>query len=459
VTDQRAEIYLDHFLEMDNDPLESIFRLASSLGTNEYFVYENAGTWTFAADIFAELWLDRTGAHLRSPESHRDIRWGNDPLSQVQSLLDDLPYRRWCAYGWTAFELSYAKGGDLSNIGDERLMHLVVPRTEVRITAEGARIRSVDELTLKLVEEALRDLSLVPELGSYVPVDVRNPGAHEYESAVAHAVRDIKAQVLDKVILSRTVPVPFDLNFIETYVAGRRANNPARSFLISLDGLDALGFSPEIIVRVEKSGTVTSQPLAGTRALTSDEAENRRLRKELQSDPKEVFEHAISVKTVYDELREVCDSDSLSVNGFMEVRERGTAQHLASHVSGRLAQGRRAWDAFRAVFPAVTASGVPKEAAFAHIRGHETERRGLYGGAVLTIDHEGTLDAALVLRAIYRQRGRTWLRAGGGIVAQSEPSREFEETCEKLGSVARFLVPSAADRSIIDTDTDCDAPR
>jgi len=272
-------------------------------------------------------------------------------------------------------------------------------------------------------------------------------------------VRDIKAQVLDKVILSRTVPVPFDLNFIETYVAGRRANNPARSFLISLDGLDALGFSPEIIVRVEKSGTVTSQPLAGTRALTSDEAENRRLRKELQSDPKEVFEHAISVKTVYDELREVCDSDSLSVNGFMEVRERGTAQHLASHVSGRLAQGRRAWDAFRAVFPAVTASGVPKEAAFAHIRGHETERRGLYGGAVLTIDHEGTLDAALVLRAIYRQRGRTWLRAGGGIVAQSEPSREFEETCEKLGSVARFLVPSAADRSIIDTDTDCDAPR
>jgi anthranilate synthase component 1/salicylate synthetase len=126
----------------------------------------------------------------------------------------------------------------------------------------------------------------------------------------------------------------------------------------------------------------------------------------------------------------------------MNVRERGSVQHLASRISGRLATGRRAWDAFDAVFPGVTASGVPKEAALAHIREHEPQPRGLYGAAVITFDHEGTLDAALVLRAIYRQHGLTWLRAGGGIVAQSVPSRELEETTEKLGSVARFLVPS-----------------
>jgi anthranilate/para-aminobenzoate synthase component I len=126
----------------------------------------------------------------------------------------------------------------------------------------------------------------------------------------------------------------------------------------------------------------------------------------------------------------------------MTVKERGSVQHLASRVSGQLAGGRHAWDAFGAVFPAVTASGVPKDAAYASIRSHETEMRGLYSGAVLTVEQGGAMDAALVLRAVYRQNGRTWLRAGAGIVGQSLPEREFEETCEKLGSVARFLVPA-----------------
>jgi salicylate synthase len=441
VSEQREDVFLDHLVEIEDDPLESIFRLTSLAKYDDYFVYENAGVWSFAGGVLAELWLDGDGAHLRAPEIERDVAWTGDPFSQVQLLLAELPCPRWCAYGWTAFELTYARaGGPGGRPGGERLLHLVVPRTEVRITGGGARIRSVDEVELAVVEEALLDCSVSHRPGSYAPVDVRGHGAREYESSVERAVRDIKDKVLDKVVLSRTVPVATELDFVETFIAGRRANNPARSFLMSLDGLDALGFSPEVVVRVE-NGVVMSQPLAGTRALTADPAENLRLRKELLADPKEVFEHAVSVKAVYDELEQVCDADSLSVGEFMNVRERGSVQHLASRISGRLATGRGAWDAFDAVFPAVTASGVPKEAALAHIREHEP-RRGLYGGAVITFDHEGTLDAALVLRAIYRQHGLTWLRAGGGIVAQSVPSRELEETSEKLGSVARFLVPS-----------------
>jgi anthranilate synthase component 1/salicylate synthetase len=443
VSEQRDDVFLDHFVEIENDPLESIFRLTSLAKYDNYFVYENAGVWTFAGGVLAELWIDGEGVHLNSPEVQRDVSWSGDPFAQVQLLFDELPYLRWCAYGWAAFELTYARagGGPGSRTGGERLLHLVVPRTEVRITGGGARIRSVDEVELKVVEEALLDCSVTHRPGSYAPVDVRGHGAREYEASVERAVRDIKDRVLDKVVLSRTVPVATELDFVETFIAGRRANNPARSFLMSLDGLDALGFSPEVVVRVE-NGVVMSQPLAGTRALTADPAENLRLRKELLADPKEVFEHAVSVKAVYDELEQVCDADSLAVGEFMNVRERGSVQHLASRISGRLATGRRAWDAFDAVFPGVTASGVPKEAALAHIREHEPQPRGLYGAAVITFDHEGTLDAALVLRAIYRQHGLTWLRAGGGIVAQSVPSRELEETTEKLGSVARFLVPS-----------------
>jgi anthranilate synthase component 1/salicylate synthetase len=136
----------------------------------------------------------------------------------------------------------------------------------------------------------------------------------------------------------------------------------------------------------------------------------------------------------------VCEPESITVEEFMAVRERGSVQHLASRVAGQLAEGRDAWDAFAATFPSVTASGVPKAAAYAGIRAHERRARGLYSGAVLTVDQNGAMDAALVLRAVYRQNGRTWLQAGAGIVDQSRPVREFEETCEKLDSVARFLV-------------------
>jgi anthranilate synthase component 1/salicylate synthetase len=248
---------------------------------------------------------------------------------------------------------------------------------------------------------------------------------------------------LQKVIFSRVVPVEHEVDFVATYLAGRRGNNPARSFLLSLDGLEATGFSPEIVVNVGPDGRVVSQPLAGTRALTGDRAEDERLRTELLADPKEVYEHAISVKIAYDELLDVCAPGSVDVEEYMVVKERGTVQHLASRVGGQLGAGRDAWDAFKAVFPAVTASGVPKAAAFDSIRSNESESRGLYSGSVLTIDQGGSMDAALVLRSVYRQDGRTWLRAGAGIVGQSRPDRELEETCEKLGSVGRYLVPAA----------------
>jgi salicylate synthetase len=140
----------------------------------------------------------------------------------------------------------------------------------------------------------------------------------------------------------------------------------------------------------------------------------------------------------------VCAPGTVRVADFMSVKERGSVQHPASDVVGRLADGRTSWDAFAALFPAVTASGIPKAAACDMIRRSESGERGLYSGAVLTVDADGAIDAALVLRSVFRRNGRTWLRAGAGIVAQSTPERELEETVEKLRSVSRFLVPSCA---------------
>ncbi|MGW5052717.1 salicylate synthase [Actinokineospora sp. NPDC004072] len=432
--------YIETTIEVPADPLDAVARLADSGPHEQFVVYENGGHWSYAGGVLADLRLDRSGARLRGVRD-ASLPWGDQPLRQVGDLLAMVPVRGWRAYGTAAFELSYAKGGDRSHLDDAALLHLVVPESEVRISGGHAHVRATDPATLAALIDLLT--GPVPERDHRaVPIDVRQTGHDEYCAAVASAVGEIEDERLQKVILSRLVEVEQDVDLVGTYVLGRRRNTPARSFLLRLDGLEAAGFSPEIVVSVTADGGVVSQPLAGTRALTADAAANRRLGGELLASAKEIYEHAISVKVGNDELLTVCEPDSVGVRDLMSLAERGSVQHLASRVTGRLAAGRDAWDAFGAVFPAVTASGVPKEAAYASIRRHEAERRGVYSGAVLTVDESGALDAALVLRTIYRQHGRTWLRAGAGIVGQSQPEREFEETCEKLDSVARFLVAS-----------------
>lgn len=437
--------YYETQLPLSEDPLLIAARLAGSGLHESYVVYENGGSWAYAGGVRAELTLDRDGARLSQEGGQTvDLPWTDQPLELVSELLAQVEVPYWRAYGWAAFELSYSKDGDRQHLGDQRLMQLIVPRSEVRFGEGHALLRAADQETLDALVTTVIDSTPVGSKQRKQPraLDVYATDGSRYRAAVQHAVDDINAGKLHKVILSRVVEVPGETDLIATYVAGRKGNNPARSFMLNLGGTEAVGFSPEIVVQVSEDGRVVSQPLAGTRALTDDPLVNESLRSDLFGSSKEVYEHAISVKVGADELADVCVEGSVRVPEFMVVRERGSVQHLASRVAGRLAPGRTAWDAFGAVFPAVTASGVPKAAAYDSIRSYETEARGLYSGSVLTVDHSGAMDAALVLRSAYRQADRTWMRAGAGIVGHSTPEREFEETCEKLDSIARFLVPA-----------------
>jgi anthranilate synthase component 1/salicylate synthetase len=263
-----------------------------------------------------------------------------------------------------------------------------------------------------------------------------------YPDLVARAIEEIRTTGLQKVILSRAVPVPFPVDFAATYLIGRAHNTPARSYLLDLGGRRITGFSPETVVEVGADGEVVTQPLAGTRARGLGDAEDERLRAELLADPKEISEHVLSVKLAEEEMATVCRPGSVSVRDLLSVRRRGSVQHLGSSVHGTLAAPATAWDALRAVFPAVTASGIPKATAYDCIARLEKEARGVYGGAVLRASHSGALDAALVLRSVFEQDGRTWLRAGAGVLAGSTPARELEETREKLRSVAPYVVPA-----------------
>ncbi|MEV5409709.1 salicylate synthase [Thermopolyspora sp. NPDC052614] len=433
-----------HRLPFRADRFATAAALASA-AAGPYMVYENDGTVCWAEGAKATVTARGGGAVLDVGGERREFEPGSSPLDAVGEALDALPYSGWRAYGWLSFELSHALHLPEPVPPATPVAHLTVPRWEIRLGPDVAELRADDDAGLNALRErlarAIRDGAAGPA-PERVAVDADGHDADAYRKAVGEALREIGAGRLEKVILSRTVPVDGGLDLPATYLAGRRGNSPARSFLLRLGGWEAAGFSPEIVVRVTADGWVATQPLAGTRAFEGDAAADAARRRELYRDAKEVYEHAISVRLAAEELGEVCEPGTVRVRDFMSVKERGSVQHLASELSGRLRPGAGPWDALARLFPAVTVSGIPKAAACELIRRHEGTDRGLYGGAVLTADADGTIDAALVLRTVFRRGGRTWLRAGAGIVAQSSPGRELEETREKLRSVSRFLVPA-----------------
>ncbi|MCX4790954.1 MULTISPECIES: salicylate synthase [unclassified Streptomyces] len=423
-------------------PVQAAVRLAEHGPHDQYVVYEQEGAWWYAGGVRASLVVDREHVTLDRGDERIRVPWQGDPLAAVRELLAQLPQQEWRVYGWAAFELSYALAGETEGLGEAPLMHLVLPCSEVRIGEDGARLRCTDEADAAAIGALLAAEPAAPT-AEHVPlgVDLAEPVGESYQEGVKRAVAAIRDGDLQKVILSRAVPVAAELDLPATYLAGRAANSPARSFLLRIAGVEAAGFSPETVVEVAADGNVSTQPLAGTRALTGDGAADAARRAELLVDPKEIYEHAISVQVAWDEMTAVCAEGSVRVDEFMTVKARGSVQHLASRVAGRLPQGEHGpWPALAAVFPAVTASGVPKAAAYRAIRELEDGPRGLYSGAVLAVGSDGSLDAALTLRTVFRAQGRTWLRAGAGIVGQSTPEREFEETCEKMRSVSRTLV-------------------
>lgn len=437
--------YLTREVSMVADPLLVAAELARRLGDGDYIVYEGADGFTFARAGLAEIVVDQGTVRVLSGQEETTEPWRGSPYPALHRALAGLPLSGWRAYGTADFELAYANDEFQPGQGTGKLLRLFVPELEVRLRDGTALVRAADPA---LVDAAAAVVAAaVPEpdpAAAVVPAGIEEEGADEYREAVASALQEIREGRLLKVILSRVVSVPDEIDLPATYVVGRRANTPARSFLLRLDGVEAAGFSPEIVAAVDAEGQVTAQPLAGTRARFGDRVLDAERRAELLTDGKEVFEHAISVHLVQEELKSVSEAGSTAVTEFMAVKERGSVQHLGSALRARLAPGRGPWDAFAALFPAVTASGIPKPAAYQCIRAHEAPR-GLYSGAVMVVGADGTLDAALVLRSVFRVDGRTWLRAGAGIVAQSDPARELEETREKLRSVSRHLVSAAPD--------------
>ncbi|MFD5182802.1 salicylate synthase [Streptomyces sp. NPDC058372] len=436
------EPILERELTFTGDPVAVAAALAANTDA-PHLLYEHDGhvTWSEGESVVVEV--GRANVSLHGPGSDPvQVPVGPHPLASAGELLRNRTGGAGPAHGWIAFELAHAyHGGGTSGHG--AVARFVVPEREIVLTPTTAVLRAGDPDALDALERRLCDAtaSAGEPTEARVPVDLEE-GADRYRVAVAAVVRAIQAGEFDKAIVSRTVSVPEEISLPATYLAERRSHLPARSFLLRHGGWEAAGFSPEIVARIDAEGLVTAQPLAGTRALTGDGDADAARRAELHRDAKEVYEHAVSVRLVQEEMNTVCLPESVRTEEFMGVEERGSVQHLASRLRGRLATGRDRWDALAALFPAVTASGIPKGPALTAIGHAEEDERGLYSGAVVRLEADGTLDAALVLRTVLRRGGRTWLRAGAGIVAHSDPERELEETREKLRAVSGHLVPA-----------------
>ncbi|HTM85486.1 MAG TPA: salicylate synthase [Mycobacterium sp.] len=423
------------------DPADLAAGLAAALPERdgeEHLLYERAGTWTLAVGIRAAVELDSDELRTVRDGVVQRQDWSGRPGAVLGEAVDRLLLETDQVFGWVAFEFGTYRFGLQDRLAPKTALARVFwPRTRIVVTADGVEMFGACDREAAVLDGLLANG--IPVLADPSPIAV-DTDATDYRDRVATAVAEIGAGRYRKVILSRTVDVPFTLDFPSTYRLGRRNNTPARSFLLRLGQIRALGYSPELVAQVRDDRVVVTEPLAGTRARTGDPAIDGPVRAELESDPKEIVEHAISVRLSMEEISEIAEPGSAAVTDFMTVRERGSVQHLGSTVCGRLDRLRDRMDALEALFPAVTASGIPKPAGIDAILRLDECPRGLYSGAVVVLSSDGGLDAALTLRAAYERDGRTWLRAGAGVIDASRPEREFEETCEKLATLAPYLI-------------------
>ncbi|ELZ17220.1 anthranilate synthase component I [Haloterrigena salina JCM 13891] len=291
------------------------------------------------------------------------------------------------------------------------------------------------------VAETLRAAS-APETGGFAREDeVVGPKA-EYEESVRRAKEHVLDGDIYQGVVSRTRELYGDVDPLGFYEAMREVNPSPYMYLLEHDDLTVVGASPETLVSV-RGREVMSNPIAGTCDRGSSPVEDRRLAGEMLADEKERAEHTMLVDLARNDVRRVSEAGSVRVDEFMNVLKYSHVQHIESTVTGDLASDADAFDATRASFPAGTLSGAPKIRAMEIIDDLEAEPRGLYGGGVGYYSWCGDADFAIVIRTATVEdegdRDRITVRAGAGLVADSDPTAEYEETEKKMGGVLAAL--------------------
>ncbi len=264
------------------------------------------------------------------------------------------------------------------------------------------------------------------------------PTEEGFKAVVAKAKERILAGDIFQVVLSRRTEVEVRVQPIQIYRALRSVNPSPYMFLLNFEDCQLIGASPEILVTL-KDNVVTTRPIAGTIRRGKNTEEDRKLETELRQDPKENAEHVMLVDLHRNDIGRVCQFGTVKVEQFMTVEKYSHVMHLVSHITGKLSGNKNRFDLIRATFPAGTLSGAPKVEAMKIIERLELVHRGPYGGCVGYFGFGQELTTAIVLRTIVLVGNRAFVQAGAGIVADSDPTREFQEIVIKSAAMLKAI--------------------
>jgi len=252
----------------------------------------------------------------------------------------------------------------------------------------------------------------------------------DFEDAVSRIKDLIFAGECYQVVLSQRFERRTNASAVSIYRALRSINPSPYMFLLQVDGRSIIGASPEMLVRC-RDKKLEYRPIAGTRPRGKHGAEDERLAEEMRLDIKETAEHMMLVDLGRNDLGRAAKYGTVNVDRLMEVEKYSHVQHLVSQLSAELADGRDRFDALAACFPAGTVSGAPKVRAIEIVRDLEPTPRGIYAGAVGYFDYGGNMDTCIAIRTLVLDDGVATIQAGAGIVADSIPEREYQETLDK----------------------------
>jgi anthranilate synthase component 1 len=409
---------------------------------------------------------------LREGARQREYEIKDDPLHELERLMaayrpvrvEGLPLFSGGAVGYLGFEavtqfeptVKRAKKDDL-DVPDayffitdtllifdhqERRIKIVA---NAHITDPAQPDRAYDEAVAKIEELEARlerpvRARLLPIFDEIKPLESSVNMTREEYVAMTEAMQEyIRAGDIFQVVPSQRFEVPFDGSPIDLYRALRLINPSPYMFCLRLGGMALVGSSPELHVRCEE-GRVQIRPIAGTRPRGQNPEEDERLCQELLADPKERAEHVMLVDLARNDVGRVCKFNSVRLTDFMITERYSHVMHIVSNVEGELPpNGPTAYDVMRATFPAGTVSGSPKIRAMQIIAEWEPTCRGTYAGAVGYFGFSGNLDSCIAIRTILLKDGKAYLQAGGGLVADSTPLGEYQESVNKAKAGLKAL--------------------
>lgn len=305
------------------------------------------------------------------------------------------------------------------------------------LEAYDAAVAELNELYSLLKEP--RHLAPAPLIDPpKITVPPGNFTRERFEQAVNDGKEFIRAGDIIQFVPSQRFTKPFTKSPLDLYRALRTVNPSPYMFILETGDFSIVGASPEVHVRLT-DGRVEIRPIAGTRKRGATAAEDAALEKELLADDKERAEHLMLVDLARNDIGRVCKYGSIRVPEFMVVERYSHVMHIVSQVEGEISPERSAYDLMRATFPAGTVSGAPKIRAMQIIASHEPTQRGFYAGALGYFGYDGNMDTCIMLRTAMLKDGLIHIQAGAGVVADSVPAAEYQETVSKASALLKAV--------------------